>query len=155
MKKIVRNEVENIIYKSDNISMHRVNGAIHLLGAHDYTINEVFEIIIWGMKNRADDTGFWDIMLTQIDRQDSRPINMIYWFTGGDKIWKSGNWIWKKEWKEMSQIFAEHFDKRMNKLTKTAKTLGDLRDKITKKISCEDFYELGIMLDLINKEDTL
>ena len=114
MKKNVKAEVENLIYKTDNISLHRINNAIHLFGYQDFSLNEIFDIIIWGIKNETDDE-FWNIKISNTDRQNAKPINMIYWLTGGDKTWKSDNWIWKNEWNEMSIIFMEHFRKRYDR----------------------------------------
>ena len=155
VKKVVETEIENLIYKSDNISLCRVNNSIHLFGYQDLTINEVFEILMWGIKNRNDDEEFWSIKLTSADKQNARSINIIYWLTGGDKIWKSHNWIWKKEWNDLSLVFLEHFDDKIIKLVKSSKTIGDLRNNIKSKLSCEDFYELGLSLDIINKDDIL
>lgn len=156
MKKNVKKiEVDNIVYKSNNISLYRINNAVHLFGDQDFSLNDIFEIIIWGIKNRNDDEEFWNIKLTTTDKQNSKPINIIYWLTGGDKIWKSNNYIWKNDWIELATTFSEHFEDKINKLVKSAKTFGDLKNKISTKITIEDFYELGIMLDLINKDDTL
>lgn len=155
VKKVVETEIENLIYKSDNISLCRVDNSIHLFGYQDLTINEVFEILVWGIKNRNNDEEFWNVKLTATDKQNARSINIIYWLTGGDKIWKSHNWIWKKEWNELSLVFIEHFDDKIIRLVNSSKTLGDLRNKIKNKLSCEDFYELGLSLDIINKDETL
>jgi hypothetical protein len=155
VKKVVEAEIENVIYKSENISLCRVNNIIHLFGYQDLTINEVFEIFVWGIKNRMDDAEFWNVKLTTADKQNARSINIIYWLTGGDKIWKSHNWIWRKEWNEMSLIFLEHFDEKIIKIVQSSKTMGDLRNKIQNRLSSEDFYEFGLSLDIINKDETL
>jgi len=154
MKKNVK-EVENLIYKSNNISLHRIDNTIHLFGYQDFSLNEIFEIIIWGIKNNIDDEEFWNIKITLTDKQAAKPINIIYWLTGGDKIWKNSNWIWKNDWNEMSIIFLEHFEDKIKKMIRGSKTTGDLKNKILDKISSEDFYELGLMLQLINIDDTL
>ena len=155
VKKVVDTELENVIYKSDNISLCRINNAMHLFGYQDLTINEVFEILVWGIKNRDGDDNFWNVKLAAIDKQNARPINIIYWMTGGDKMWKSHNWMWKKEWNDLSLMFVEHFDEKIMGIVKRSKTLGDLRNKLKSKLSSEDFYEMGLTLDLINKDDTL
>lgn len=148
MKKNVKAESENLIYKSNNISLHRINGTLHLFGQHDFTANEVFEIVICGINNNID-AYFWNIKITGADRLGAKPINIIYWLTGGDKIWKSSNLIWKNEWTEMSLIFLEHFEDKITTLLKGAKTLDQLKKNIYSNISSDDFYELGLMLELI------
>lgn len=154
MKKNVKTDVENLIYKTNNISLHRINNTLHLFGYQDFSINEIFEIIIWGIKNDADND-FWNIKITSTDRQNAKPINVIYWLTGGDRIWKNSNLIWKNDWNEMSIIFLEHFEDKIANIIKGSKTLMDLKNRINDTVSSEDFYELGIMLDLVNSDDTL
>ncbi len=154
MKKIVKKEID-IIYKSNDITLHRINNTIHLFKDDDYTLNEVLDIIIYGLKTKIEDESFWNIKLSLADKQNVKPINLIYHLTGSDKIWKQNNWIWKLDWSEMSNTFSEHFDEKIIKLVKASKTLGELKQKIKNNLSGEDFYELGIMLDLINNDDTL
>lgn len=55
----------------------------------------------------------------------------------------------------MSIIFLEHFEDKIKKMIRGSKTTGDLKNKILDRISSEDFYELGLMLQLINTDDTL
>jgi len=159
MKKNVKNdvdgEIKNLVYKSDNIYLYRIDSHIHLFGYQDLTTNDIFEILVWGLKNRMNDDAFWNVKLAVSDKQNAKSINIIYWLTGGDKIWKSHNWIWKKEWNELSQVFLEHFDDKIISFIKGAKTFCDLRDRIKNKLSSEDFYELGISLGIINKDDIL
>lgn len=154
MKKIVKKEID-IIYKSNNITLHRINNTIHLFEDDDYTLNEILDIIIYGLKTKIEDDSFWNIKLSLTDKQNVKPINLIYHLTGGDKVWKQNNWVWKLDWNEMSNTFLEHFDDKIIKLVKASKTLGELRQKIKNNLSGEDFYELGIMLDLINDDDIL
>lgn len=155
VKKEVDTEIQNLVYKSDNISLYRIDNLIHLFGYQDLTTNDILEILVWGIKNRMNDDAFWNVKLTTSDKQNAKSINIIYWLTGGDKIWKSHNWIWTKEWNELSLVFLEHFDDKIASLIRSAKTFGDLRDRIKNKLASDDFYELGISLDIINKDDIL
>jgi len=155
VKKTIETEIKNVVYKLNNISLCRINNNIHLFGYQDLTINEVFEILVWGITNKIDDTNFWNIKLTSTDKQNAMPINIIYWMTGGNKIWKSHNWIWVSDWSKLSIVFLEHFDIKIKKILQNSKTLGELRNKIIKQLAIEDFYELGLKLDIINKDDIL
>jgi hypothetical protein len=158
MKKNVKNAVEtelkNLIYESDNMSLYRINNALHLFGGHSLNINDVFEIMIWGIKNNMDDD-FWNTKITSADKDEARSINLIYWLTGGDGMWRIDNNIWKNDWTKMYTVFLDRFDTKIMKIAQSAKTLGDLKNKVKNKLSCEDFYEYGLSMDLIIKDETL
>ncbi len=146
---------DSVVYRSGDVSVHRIDGRAHLFGQQDLAIGEAFEMVVWGTRHRPNDEDFWEIKLTQADVQNARPINMIYWLTGGDSIWKTDSWIWDGEWTVLSEVFVEHFGDKIMKAAKSAKTLGDLRRKIKNRLSYEDFYELGISVGIINEDDAL
>lgn len=155
VKKTIETEIKNVVYKSEDMSLHRIDNSLHLFGNQDLTINEVFGILVWGINNKKNDTKFWNTKLTITDKQNAKSVSIIYWMTGGDKIWKSHNWIWNNDWSKLSIVFLENFDVKIKKILGNSKTLGELRDKIRKQLSIEDFYEKGLELGIINKDDIL
>lgn len=152
MKKIDKRATENLIYKNENTSLTRINGILHLLGQNDYSTNDIFDILAWGISN-SPDRDFWSAKITEADRMVAKPINIIYSMTGGDRVWKKSNLLWKQEWNKMHSIFLEHFEERLLSMLKRSNTLEKLRKKLNDKITCEDFYELGLKLDLVCNDE--
>lgn len=148
MKKI--KDVETIIYKNESISIVKINDSLHLYN-DVISFNEIFDILIYGIQNQITDQDFWKIKISEQDILNSKPVNLIYFLSGGDSVWKDNN-IYKKEWLEMIDVFIEHFTDRINKVLKIT-TLKDLYTRLKNKLAIEDFYELGLKLDLIHKNE--
>lgn len=136
-------EIDKVIW-----IFERIDNKLYLHIGSDKTIDDVFEIVLLSLKmdylKKEDE--FWNIKITDVDKETSKPINLIYHLTGGDRVWKYNKFeIWTEEWAEMSKVFSECFDEKILKILYNCKNLKDLKNKILKSsISSEDFYEFGL-----------
>lgn len=141
--KLFQLEIDKIIWVYE-----RIDNKLYLHIGNDKTISDIFEIVLLSLKNdylkKEDD--FWNIKITDIDKETCVPINYIYYLTGGDKIWKYNKLeIWTEDWQYMSRIFSEFFDAKILNILNKCKKLKDLRNKIlNSSITSEDFYEFGL-----------
>ena len=150
MKKV--KDVEKILYKNNSISLVRINESLHLYN-DVVTYNDIFEILIYGIQQNVKDEEFWKIKITAADIRNAKIINLIWFLSGGEKVWNEDNRIYKQDWIFMLDIFHEHLGQRIRKILKQT-TLKELRNRMTQYISIEDFYEVALLENLINSNDT-
>lgn len=136
------------IYKSNNLTLERIDNQLILSDNNDNSFNEIFDILIYAIRNDIKDKEFWNTKLNNEDKNLSKPINIIYHLTGSDKIWKIDNYIWKNEWQDMIDIFLNEFEEKILKILNKSKTLKGLKHNL-KGLNSEDFYEFGLKNNLI------
>lgn len=143
-----------VILKIDDWVLERVSGRLNLVNTIDeLATDDIFQIIIWAQKYKSINVeDLWRMRITNEDKINSMPSNLIYYLTGDDKIWKR-NLIWKHDWKDMNSIFLEWFELKIKDVVKKSKTLGQLKNKIKNKIGSEDFYEFGLKFDLLHNNE--
>jgi hypothetical protein len=109
------------------------------------------KIYVLNNESILNDTEFWKLKITNTDKYEANSINLIYYLTGGDSIWKlSKNTIWLIDWIELSNILLSKFNKDITKLLSKCLTLNDLKTKMLNgNIKSELFYEYGLKLNLI------
>lgn len=134
-----------------------IDNKLELIINDDKFINDLFEIVILGINNISiiNDKDFWKLKINNIDKNNANCINLIYYLTGGDKMWKyqSIN-IWNITWIELSNILLNKFEKEIKKILKSCKTLNDIKINILNgKINSELFYNYGLKENLIKKEN--
>lgn len=140
------------VLKNGNWVLEKIENKLYLSNV-DNTINDVFDMVMLAIKDKElNSSDFWNTKVSINDKKDANELNMFYWMSGGDKIWKD-NTLWKKDWSEMAEVFSEHFSDRVLLTLNTCKTLSDIKKKIVNKYSSLDFYELGLKLDLINENN--
>lgn len=142
--KLFQLEIDQIIW-----SYERIEDKLYLNIGNEKTIEDIFEIVLLSLKNEflKKEEDFWNIKISDVDKETSKPINYTYHLTGGDKVWKFNKYeIWTENWHTMSTIFSEFFDHKILKMLNTCKSLKDLKNKILSKssITSEDFYEFGL-----------
>ena len=149
MKKV--KDVEKLLYKNDSISLVRIDDLLHLYN-DVVSYNEVFDILIYGIKNNIKDDDFWKIKITSKDITNAKIINLIWYLSGDTKVW-TDNRIYKKDWIDMLDVFHLHLGKKIHKILKQT-TLKELKKRMTENISMEDFYEIAMEHDLVHSNET-
>lgn len=150
MKKV--KDVEKLLYKSNSISLVRINDAIHLYN-DVVSYSDIFEILIYGIQQNVKDEEFWKIKINATDIKNAKIINLIWFLSGGEKVWNEDNHIYKQDWIFMLDIFHEHLGQRIRKILKQT-TLKELRDRMYQTICIEDFYEVALKEKLVKSNDT-
>lgn len=150
MKKV--KDVEKLIYKNDSISLVRVSDLLHLYN-DVVAYNEIFDILIYGIKNNIKDEEFWNTKITSTDIKNAKIINLIWFLSGAEKVWEDDNPIYKKDWIIMLDVFHEHLGSKIRKILRQT-TLKDLKNRMMKNICIEDFYEVALKEKLVNRNET-
>lgn len=150
MKKV--KDVERLLYKNDSISLVRIDDVLHLYN-DVVSHNEIFDILIYGISNNIKDEEFWKIKITSSDIKNAKIINLIWFLSGGKKVWEDESKIFKKDWIIMLDIFHEHLGNKIRKILKQT-TLKELKNRMMKQISIEDFYEVALKENLVYRNET-
>jgi len=150
MKKV--KDVEKVLYKTNSISLVRIGDLLHLYNdVISYT--DVFEILIYGIQHNVKDEDFWKIKITATDIKNAKVVNLIWFLSGGEKVWEEDNRIYTQDWMYMLDIFHEHLGDKIRKILKQT-TLKELKCRMIQQISIEDFYEVALKENLVNSNDT-
>lgn len=141
-----------------NWNLHINNdNKLELIINDDKYINDLFEIVILGLNNSniINDKDFWNLKINKDDKNNVNCINLIYYLTGGDNVWKHHSFnIWNLNWLELSNILLNKFESKIVKLLKSSKTLNDIKINILNgHINSELFYNFGLKENLIKKEN--
>jgi len=149
MKKV--KDVEKLLYKNDSISLVRIDDLLHLYN-DVVSYNEIFDILIYGIKNNIKDEDFWKIKVTATDINNAKMINLIWYLSGDNKVW-TDNRIYKKDWVDMLDVFHLHLGERIHKILKQT-SLKELKKRMMNRISIEDFYEVAMQQNLVHSNET-
>ncbi len=139
--------------------IERYDDRLALIIDEDRSIDDVFEVCLLSIENKSltNERDFWKLQLTDADRTGANPITLIYYLTGGDRIWKHNrNNIWAHDWARLGVLFERKFGDRIKKILLNCKTLSDLRSKILEgPINSESFYDYGLKIGAIRQEDEI
>lgn len=134
-----------------------IDNKLELVINDDKCIIDLFEIVILGINdnNIIKDKEFWNIKINKIDKEYANCIHLIYYLTGGDKVWKYDSLnIWLIDWNNLSLLLMNKYKTKIDKLLKSSKTLNDIKNNILNgSINSELFYNYGLKENLIKKEN--
>lgn len=149
-----------LLIENKDLTVWRIErnaGRINLVIDDDRSIDDIYELCLLAIGNKSldGDREFWKLKINEADKAGCNPITLIYYLTGGDKIWKHNKQdVWAFDWAKIGTLLLNQFGDRIKKILQNCKTLQDLRSRILEgPISPELFYDYGLKIGAIRQEE--
>lgn len=151
MEKKYITELKKLIYNSDKLKIWKDNELCYIFDIDKklYT-NDILEALSYLIKNKK-----WDLIdkiknleITEAMINFVRPINSIYWLSGGDVFWNDFDFKWSDNY----EIYEKKFERKLYRLLEEAENLITLKNEIIKHFNIDVFYEF-VLLTKIKKDN--
>jgi hypothetical protein len=138
--------IRKIIFKSNDVSIYEDLENIYTFDIDKtlYTM-DILEAISYLIKNKnIHNEKFWSLEIREDMNNFIKPINSLYWLSGGDDFWNECNF----KWVENYELYEKKFQKKLYDIVENSKTLNDIKNNLMKDFNLDVFYEFALFTKL-------
>jgi hypothetical protein len=94
-------------------------------------------------------SNLWDIKVTNKMKDSLNYGDILYWLSGGDKEWLENN-TYTDNWSVCRELFITKFQKKIENINESCKTLGEVRLNFLKYFNLPNIYNFSLKKNILN-----
>lgn len=142
----MKNTDKIVVYKTKELLIVEENAVYTFDIDNSIWTNDVLEAVVYFMKSEhyTENSKLWNLPIKENMIDYIKPINSLYWLSGGINFWEKQN----IKWIDNYEYYEKKFQSKIYYLLESCKTLGALRKEIMKNFNLDTFYEFAISVNL-------
>lgn len=141
-RKVITLKPFNIV-DSEKLKISKYNDE-YLFDISNILTEDITEAVALMMRNDIqDDDKIWNTTIDKINPYETDPKKALYWLSGGDDEWLSGE-NYKFLWKDCVTLYSDEFSEKIIEMVDNSNTLIELKYQFEQNLNLPILYEFAL-----------